>query len=98
MQGCAAAWGIPLAGGSCSSGPHDYLLSWPSLGDRLAPAAAMQPGCERAFSLALLPVQARAVEQFCVDRWRRQGVQPPPHPLVPDPATLSGFLRHPDEW
>lgn len=44
------------------------------------------------------PPQARKVEEFCVERWRRQGVQPPPHPLVPDPAALSRFLRHPDEW
>ena len=54
---------------------------------------------ERCPRPVLTPVlQARAVEQYCVDRWRGQGVQPPPHPLVPDPGLLSGFLRHPDEW
>lgn len=47
---------------------------------------------------AFYAVQARSVEEYCVDRWRRQGVQPPPQPLVSDPTQLSSFLRHPDDW
>lgn len=42
--------------------------------------------------------QARSVEESCVGRWRRAGVQPPPHPLAPDAAAVAAFLRHPDEW
>lgn len=44
------------------------------------------------------PTQARSIEESFVGRWQRAGVQPPPHPLVPDAAAAAAFLRHPDEW
>lgn len=43
-------------------------------------------------------MQARAIEERCVARWQRSGVQPPPHPLVADAAAAAAFLRHPDGW
>lgn len=65
--------------------PHAYLHAGPAHLSALAPFACL-------FSLWS---QARAVEEWCVSKWQQAGVQLPPHPLIPTPAQLAGFIREP---
>ena len=107
--GEAAAWaaprrGIGARGCACAVRARAAVLEaggW-ARGEQRLHWAFQGQGCyadaSLLGSLPLALTQARAVEERFVGQWQRAGVQPPPHPLVPDAAAAAAFLRHPDTW